>query len=127
MNIAEPVQITAETLGTGVHRPEPYCVFSSERARSSRMYKDEDISLVIWNVGPGQSTSPHAHPESAHTFYVLAGTGEYIQANDPPVALGPGDCVIIPRNVHHAIVNNGTEPLSYLAFTSQGPNGYSRA
>ena len=126
MNVAEPVQITVETLGNGVHRAEPYCVFSSERARSSRMYKDEDISLVVWNLQPGQSTSPHSHPESAHTFYVLTGSGEYVQADAHAVPIGPGDCVIIPRTVHHTIVNNGTEPLSYLAFTSQGPNGYSR-
>src|SRR6266540_4789556 len=116
MNVAEPAPITVETLGSGVHRAEPYCIFSSERARSSRMYKDEDISLVIWNLEPGQTTKAHAHPESAHTFYLLSGRGEYIQEDLPPAAIGPGDCVIIPRTVRHAITNTGDEPLSYLAF-----------
>jgi hypothetical protein len=37
--------------------------------------------LVIWNVGPGQSTNPHSHPESANTFYVLSGSGEYVRGD----------------------------------------------
>ena len=122
-----PEALAPETLGEGVHRPDEYILYSPENARSVRMYKDQDISLVLWNLEPGQMTRPHAHPESAHTFLVLCGNGEYEKGEAAPVAIEQGDCVIIPRGVVHTIRNSGSVPLSYLAFTSQGPNGYSRA
>ena len=122
-----PEALAPETLGAGVHRPEDYIEYSLENARSVRMYKDEDISLVLWNLEPGQATRSHAHPESAHTFLVLCGRGEYERGEARPVPIGEGECVIIPRGVIHTIQNTGSAPLSYLAFTSQGPNGYSRA
>jgi mannose-6-phosphate isomerase-like protein (cupin superfamily) len=93
---------------------------------ASRMYKDKDISLVVWNLEPGQENRAHHHPESAHTFLVLCGAGEYIRGSDGPVPIRAGDCVIIPRLTEHGIRNTGAERLSYLAFTSQGPNGYTR-
>jgi quercetin dioxygenase-like cupin family protein len=113
-------------LGSGVHRAEPYQRFSPERATATRMYKDEDISLVVWNLEPGQENRMHHHPESAHTFLVLCGEGEYTREGTAAVPIRAGDYIIIPRQVPHSIRNTGTERLSYLAFTSQGPNGYSR-
>jgi quercetin dioxygenase-like cupin family protein len=68
----------------------------------------------------------HQHPESAHTFLVLCGEGEYVREGVEPSQIRAGDYIIIPRQVMHGIRNTGTERLSYLAFTSQGPNGYSR-
>ena len=112
---------------TGVLRAEPYESYSTERANVTRVYQDTDINLVVWNLTPGQVTDAHKHPENAHTFIVLCGQGEYVRENDRPVPIHAGDFVIIPREVVHLIRNSGSEPLSYLAVSSIGPHGYSRA
>jgi quercetin dioxygenase-like cupin family protein len=126
MSKTEAVELGRDNLGTGVHRPDPYQRFSPEKATASRMYKDQDISLVVWNLEPGQENNIHQHPESAHTFLVLCGEGEYVRGEAEAVPIRAGDYIIIPRQTLHGIRNTGTERLSYLAFTSQGPNGYSR-
>lgn len=119
-------QLTPETLGRGVHDPLAYRQYSTDDAHAVRMYKDVDISLVVWNLEPGQEGAMHSHPESAHAFLVLCGSGEYMQGDQDVVPIKAGDCVIIPRQQVHGIRNTGSERLSYLAFTNQGPNGYSR-
>lgn len=126
MTRADFQQLTPDTLGRGVHDPLAYRVYSTDAAHSVRMYKDVDISLVVWNLEPGQVGAVHSHPESAHAFLVLCGSGEYVQGDGTVVPMKPGDCVIIPRQQVHSIRNTGSERLSYLAFTNQGPNGYSR-
>ncbi len=120
-----PPTLGPETLGRGVHSPMDYRVYAPDAAHATRMYKDADISLVVWNLEPGQEGAVHSHPESAHAFLVLCGSGEYLNG-DEVVPIKTGDCVIIPREQVHSIRNNGSERLSYLAFTNQGPNGYSR-
>ncbi len=126
MSTTEVSELTRETLGSGVHRAEAYQQFSEERATAKRMYKDQDISLVVWNLEPGQENRIHWHPESAHTFLVLCGEGEYVSEGAEPASIRAGDYIIIPRQVPHGIRNTGEQRLSYLAFTSQGPNGYTR-
>jgi quercetin dioxygenase-like cupin family protein len=126
MSRTETRELTRETLGTGVHRPDAYQQFTPEAAHAARMYKDQDISLVVWNLEPGQENRQHSHPESAHTFLVLTGEGVYLRDDADPTPIRAGDYIIIPRQVLHGIRNTGTERLSYVAFTSQGPNGYSR-
>jgi quercetin dioxygenase-like cupin family protein len=127
MQSTEAPTLTRDTLGTGVYRPDAYRRFSPEAASATRMYKDEDISLVVWNLEPGQENAQHSHTENAHAFLVLTGEGVYLREDADPVPIRAGDYVIIPRQVLHGIRNTGTERLSYLAFTNQGPNGYSRA
>ena len=48
-------------------------------------------------------------------FYILSGCGEAI-IDDKTFAIGPGDFLGFPKNgVAHTILNNGVEPLVFLA------------
>jgi quercetin dioxygenase-like cupin family protein len=111
----------------GVLRPEPFEVQKPDGANVSLVYQDQDINVVVWNLLPGQETDVHKHPENAHTFIILKGQGEYTREADTPVPIRAGDFVIIPRETVHLIVNTGSEPMSYLAVSSIGPHGYTRA
>jgi|SRR5581483_4724971 len=111
----------------GVQRPEPYQIHRDDGANVSLVYQDQDINVVVWNLLPGQETDSHKHPENAHTFIILTGSGEYFREQDPAVAIKAGDFVIIPRETVHLIRNTGSAPMSYLAVSSVGPHGYSRA
>ena len=40
----------------------------------------------------------HAHADQEQAFYILEGTIE-VEVGDETYQLGPGDCVLLPRNV----------------------------
>jgi quercetin dioxygenase-like cupin family protein len=71
--------MNSDTLGTGVHKPTAFRSFSAERATVVRMYADQDLSLVVWNLEPGQENDFHRHAENAHSLIVLEGQGHYIR------------------------------------------------
>ena len=98
-----------------------YRNFTDGSPSATRVYKDVDLSVVVWNLEPGQVTEPHSHPDSAHAMIVLTGQGEYVKGAKPGVPIKAGDCVVVPREVVHTIRNTGSERLSYAAATNQGP------
>ena len=111
--------LTAETLGDGILDVTPWAVYSTEGGKSVRMYTDQDVSITMWNLLPGQEHSAHLHPERAHIMVVLCGTGEaLIGEARKRVPLKQGDYYIAPRNVIHGILNTGTEPLTYSTISN---------
>ena len=111
---------------SGIYSLEAFKQFGVEGPTLGRVYKDADLSVVVWNLEPGQVTDTHSHPDSAHAMLVLAGEGEYVRGGDPPRPIRAGDCVVVPRQVDHTIRNTSRERLSYAAVTNQGPSGYTR-
>ena len=69
----ERMAMDRASLGSGVHNPRDFASFSTDKATVARMYSDQDLSLVVWNLEPSQENGAHQHPESAHTLMVLAG------------------------------------------------------
>src|SRR5436190_20304435 len=108
-----------DTLGSGVHNPTTFRRFSEEKATVVPMYSDQDLSLVVWNLEPGQENDLHQHAENAHALIVLEGEGLYLKDDGTSVAIAAGECVIVPRQKVHGIRNTGTTRLSYFAITSQ--------
>ncbi len=121
-----PWRMTPQTVGDGVYDPMEFLQYTAEKAISTPMYGgDPDVSVVIWNLEPGQERVAHSHPDSAHVHFVLTGSGEYVRdKDDPPVAIKAGQVIIIPRGVPHDIRNTGTERLSYLAVSNQTAEGH---
>jgi mannose-6-phosphate isomerase-like protein (cupin superfamily) len=127
MQSNEPPQgMDPATIGAGVHDPRRFQRFSTDRATVVRMYADRDLSLVVWNLEPGQENDLHQHPENAHTLIVLEGQGIYLRGQTESVPIKGGDCIIVPRGQLHGVRNTGSVRLSYFALTSQGPSGYIR-
>lgn len=117
-------QMTPETLGTGVYDPNDFRMFSPDEGMVVPMYADDpDVSVVVWNLEPGQENSTHVHPDAAHVQWVLSGSGVMLRGDEPPVPIRAGQCMIIPRGRVHGIRNTGTERLSYLAVTNRHPGG----
>jgi mannose-6-phosphate isomerase-like protein (cupin superfamily) len=119
-------KLTTATLGRGVVDPTGYCIFDRAEALVAPVYGDEDLSVVVWNLEPGQDNAAHVHAANGHTLLVLQGSGAYVKDGNEQVPIGAGDCVIVPRGVVHGVRNTGTERLSYLAVTSVGDGGYVR-
>src|SRR5712692_6878147 len=122
------VHQTPSTAGgeAGVHDPRAFQQFSPDKATVVRVYGDEDVSVVVWNLDPGQENPPHTHPENAHTIMILEGAGQYLRQDGSQVPVKGGDCIIIPRGQSHGVRNTGDKPLSYLAVTTLAGKGYVR-
>jgi quercetin dioxygenase-like cupin family protein len=109
----------------GVFDPKAFQRFSAEQATVVRVHADGDLSLVVWNLEPGQENPLHVHPENAHAIIVLQGEGRYLQ-DEREVPIKAGDCIAVPRALAHGIRNTGAGRLSYLAVTTTGEGGYVR-
>ena len=114
-----PAGLTADSVGDGILDILPWAVYSTEGGKSVRMYTDQDMSITMWNLLPGQEHSAHLHPERAHIMVVVTGTGTaLIGEAKKHHDLQAGDYYIAPRNVIHGILNTGTEPLTYATISN---------
>jgi len=112
--------ITPQTVGSGVFNVRDFQQFSAAEETVVRAYgEDQDMSIVVWNLEPGQENSPHLHPENAHMQIVLEGSGVYLRGNGEPVPIQVGQFVIVPRGTAHGIRNTGATRLPYLAVTTR--------
>ena len=119
-------QLNRDNLGTGVTDPMRFRRFSPEGGVPVPIYGDQDVSLLVWNLEPGQENSTHVHPERAHIMVVLTGTGEYLKPDQDPITIRAGDYIIIPRGTVHGIRNSGVDRLSYANVSNNNQQGYQR-
>ncbi|MFB6219992.1 MAG: cupin domain-containing protein [Halolamina sp.] len=91
----------------------------AERADGDRR-ADADLGCSLYELPPGNRSWPyHYHTGNAEAFYVLAGEGTLRTADDEH-PLRPGDYVACPpgEDGAHRVVNDGDDPLRYLAFST---------
>lgn len=96
----------------------------------ARLYQNPDHALTfqLAQIEPGGVSKRHRHAWE-QVNWVVSGTGQIdvgqidtgpSDAPDNSIEIGPGDCVLIPGNVSHAIANNGDEPLLLVAVLGPG-------
>src|ERR1051326_1245393 len=79
-----------------------------------------DIGCMLHEVPPGKKSWPyHFHWANEEAIYVLAGQGT-LRLPSGEVAVGPGDYMAFPTGPEyaHQMVNNGSEPLRYLCWST---------
>lgn len=69
----------------------------------------------LMTLKPGNSIGTHTHEGDAEYFYFLSGTGTY-NDNGTAVEVGAGDVAICNNGETHGLVNNGSEPLVFIAL-----------
>ena len=93
-------------------RIESFLLVSRIKSKSERM----SVTLVEMNANGIQK--PHSHiPEQV--YYILEGTG-LIQIGSEKKQVTAGDCVLIPTNEEHSLINIENGPLKYLSASSPG-------
>lgn len=65
-------------------------------------------------IGPGSSIGPHVHDAEEEVYYIISGIAT-ANDNGTMVTLYPGDALKTGGGEHHAISNNGDEPLVFIA------------
>lgn len=65
-------------------------------------------------LAPGNSIGEHTHSGDNEIFYILSGTAEY-NDNGNTVTAVPGDVLVCNDGEMHGMVNNGSEPVEFIA------------
>jgi mannose-6-phosphate isomerase-like protein (cupin superfamily) len=77
-------------------------------------------------IPPGFSPPPHVHHREEESFYVISGRIVFTRGEET-IQAGPGDLVVLPRNVPHAFRVEGDEPARTLMInTPAGLLGFFR-
>ncbi len=66
-------------------------------------------------LAPGRSIGEHRHEGDNEIFYFLKGSGMY-NDNGNPVRVFPGDTAVCSDGECHGLVNDGDEPLEFIAL-----------
>ena len=75
-----------------------------------------EVTVLEVRYQPGGVNPRHFHP-AAVTFYILEGTPMFQEEGKEPVALKPGDTLLIPAGTTHAHWNpSSTEGVTWLEF-----------
>jgi mannose-6-phosphate isomerase-like protein (cupin superfamily) len=90
-------------------------VWTDERCYIAEFVNDAswpEFSLARCRVEPGVTTQRHAL--SVNEFYLVRqGSGLMYLGDEPPVEVGPGDTVTIPKHVAQRISNTGDSDLVF--------------
>ena len=102
-NHGHPGGISKVVMGPGAASDERPAALNTER-------------LIIHTneyVPEGISGEGHAHSDQEQAFYVIEGRME-VTVGEETSEIGPGDCVLLPRNVFHKHRNIGEGTLKFL-------------
>ena len=66
-------------------------------------------------LAPGRSIGEHRHEGDNEIFYFLKGSGAY-NDNGTPLRVHPGDTAVCSSGECHSLVNDGDEPLEFIAL-----------
>ena len=85
-----------------------------EKEIAARMFWDGSTRIMRARLDPGATIGLHRHENNREIIFVLSGRGTAM-TDGVPEPLGPGDCHFCPEGHEHQLVNDGTEPLVFLA------------
>jgi mannose-6-phosphate isomerase-like protein (cupin superfamily) len=86
---------------------------------NAALFAGAQQSLGFCEIGVGQRSPLHVHPNCDEVLTVLSGTGRH-SYEDGAFELKAGGTIHIPSGVRHNLVNTGSEPLTCLLAFSSG-------
>lgn len=73
-----------------------------------------NFSIRVFTIAPGGHTPHHSH-DSEHLNYILEGSGELLDG-DNPRAISQGDYILVRPQEKHQYRNTGSTPLKFLCM-----------
>jgi mannose-6-phosphate isomerase-like protein (cupin superfamily) len=86
----------------------------------ARLYQHPEraFTFQLARIEPGGISRRHQHAWE-QINWVVSGQG-IVEAEGQELMIGPGDCLVFDREVEHAILNRGTEPLLLVGVLGPG-------
>lgn len=101
--------------------------FSDEESVVTEIVTNENSSIAVWGVRPGQKVEAHFHPAGQDTWVMLQGKLTYHLGNGEKRTLSPGQLALAQPSQVHAAVNEGTEEAVFVSIYSAPEIGYVKA
>jgi len=95
--------------------------FSSDKMRKINLFETKNFFCDVYCLEPGQEQKVHAHQDEDKIYYVLAGQGSFVVA-DETKELGEHQVVMAPAGAQHGVKNTSTGRLTLLVFMTPNPN-----
>ena len=130
---AQPPQALVLAPGDGEHRMRrpPPAALSSLAAPfiikvDRRNGGARDFVMFTEDIPPGQTISPHRHPDTEEILFIHRGSGRaWLDGREARVEAG--STIFMPPNTGVRLTNDGSESLSLVAvFARQGFEAYQR-
>ena len=77
------------------------------------------LSMFLQTLPVGTATFTHIHRNCEETIYAIAGALR-VTVGDRSTQLGPGHSSVVPRNIRHAISNDGPGEAQFLFIVTPG-------
>lgn len=91
--------------------------FDPAKFQKLNLFQTQRFFCDVYCLEPGQAQDPHVHEDSDKLYAVLEG-GAVVTIGGEKATLGPGEVVLAPAGVEHAIVNPGPGRAAVLAFAA---------
>ncbi|MBR5086578.1 MAG: cupin domain-containing protein [Muribaculaceae bacterium] len=85
-----------------------------EKEYKSRRFVDENNKIMLGTLEPGASIGYHSHDTDSEIMYFLEGEATVLTDNGEEKLL-PGQAHYCPMGHSHSLINNGVEPLVFVA------------
>jgi quercetin dioxygenase-like cupin family protein len=85
------------------------------RVLANRASGPEMLTITEATMEPGVAIPYHRHPNAEETMFIVEGRAEMVVDGKRFLA-GPGDAVLAPRGLGHAVRNSGEIPLKFIAI-----------
>lgn len=78
------------------------------------------FSFGVVELAVGQGHTRHNHPGVDEIIYVVSGEGDQMLDDQDPVRVKAGDAIWIPKDIYHATINRGAEPMQLIVVYAPG-------
>ena len=82
--------------------------------RESDVQMEAMASFWTTQIGPGGYNKAHKHSDEEQVYYILTGKGKLVM-DGREIKVEPGDVAYFPKNVEHALYNEGNGDLQFVA------------
>jgi quercetin dioxygenase-like cupin family protein len=105
---------TVQNLAGGKGEARLYHILDKEAIPFGRMY-----AKVV--LAPGSSVGWHKHSGETEPYYILKGTGTFVDNDESRTEVHAGDICTIEDNQYHSIENNSDEDLEFIGLIYNFP------
>lgn len=103
-----------------IHLKDVPVTMAHDDLRRQRFIAPGELKTKVQTVNyvellPGESYTPHRHPDCEEYFYVLEGEAKAIIENNESI-ISKGDFLVVEVNEEHTFINESQNTFQYFQF-----------
>ncbi len=94
-------------------KPLAQAASRAEKPFKHTLFQSSRLLVGLNCLDAGQRQGLHEHVRQDKFYLVLEGRGDFT-VGEKTVTCGPGELIVAPAGIQHAVSNNGPERLSFI-------------